>query len=377
MQVLYQALEEQGAGVEVKASIFLNGMEGDIIAFESVDNLYQDPEYRVIESRSQLLSVCQMIEHNLSRIEAECDLRNALEMCHVAICFKVLEREINFLFLPVFPKNFRISENYSSWVQLKSVFKNGDLGSPSRGTAISAFFKYKLLGAKTNFLLFVEAAPEKFPQSTTILEEAGKLLTDLRSSPASRRGQDESAHNSRLQQSERSSQQHNSIDLDVFSKQVIQEINDFLSKADEIIEDCEQSPAIMRPQGEELKRQIDILEQKVEIANESSKGPVMKQKLINSQKQLNQLRETIDFILSTSRKEVTKSYPSGYVDPADRLSMLQNTKKPGYSSPKGSLTGLPPKFTSHTKKKSTEFEGLKKFRGEDYKSNILIISRSR
>lgn len=371
-QVIYQALEEQGAEVELKSSFFLNGMEGDVIGFESIDNLYQEPEYRVIESASQFKSVCNLILQNLSQIEVECDLKNALEMCHVAISFKVLNSEINFVFLPVFPKNFRISENYSSWVQLKSILKSGDAGSPSRGTAISSFFKYKLLGARTNFVLFVESSPEKFIQSTTILDEASKLLIDLRSQSGSRRGQDESIHNSRIQHSDRSSQHQASFDLDLFSKQVIQEINEFLFRADDIIENFEHSPSALRPQGEELKKQIDILEQKVEIANESSKGAAMKQKLIKSQKQLSQLRETLDIILSTSRKDMQKPSYASHNDHG-RLSMLQSTQK--HASPRHAAPGLPPRSIAHTKKKSAEFDSLKKFRGEDYKRRLVLNSR--
>lgn len=371
-QVVFQVLEEQGEAVELKASFFLNGREGDLIGFESVDNLYQEPEYRVMESGSQLKSVYNLILQNLAQIEAECDLKNALEMCHVAISFRVMEREINFIFLPVFPKNFRISENYSSWVQLKSILKSGDTGSPTRGTAISAFFKHKLLGAQINFLLFVESSPEKFTQSFTVLEEASRLLSELRSHPPSKTRPEESIHNSRNQNSERSSQQE---DLDLYSKQVVNEINDFLGRAEDLLENCEHAPTTLRPYGEDLRRQIDILEQKIEIANESSKASFVKQKLIKSQNKLTHLRETIDFILSTSRKDPTRSSPSAHHEILDRQSFLTSTKKNAYLSPKNaSLTALPPKSIAHTKKKSIEFEAGKRFNSKDYQSKRSLLS---
>lgn len=360
--------------VELKATFFLNGMEGDIVGFESVDNLYPEPEYRVIESASQLKSVYNLILQNLAQIEAECDLKNALEMCHVAISFKVVDKEINFVFLPVFPKNFRISENYSSWVQLKSILKSGDAGSPSRGTAISAFFKHKLLHARTNFLLFVESAPEKYSQSSTILEEASKLLADLKSSPASRSKHDES-RDSKVQASERSSQHHNSADLDLYSSQVVQEVDDFILRAEEVLDMGEQSPRVMRSQADELRRHVDILDQKIEIANESTKAPSVKQKLIKSQDKLNQLRETLEYLVSSTRKDSKRESPSNRLETIERQTYLQSTRKQGYASPKtGSIGGLPPRSIAHTKKKSIEFEGLKKFRGDDYKSSLVITS---
>ena len=347
-------------------------MEGDVIGFESIDNLYQEPEYRVVESTSQLKSVYNLILQNLAQIEAECDLKNALEMCHVAISFRVLEKEINFVFLPVFPKNFRISENYSSWVQLKSILKSGDAGSPSRGTAISTFFKHKLLGSRINFLLFVESSPEKFAQSHTILEESSKLLNELRSSPQSKRRHDDSGQNSRLQNSEGSSQYNGSEDLDLYSKQVIQEITQFISRAEQTIESLEQSPSMVRPQGEELRRQIDVLEQKVEIANESSKASIIKQKLMKGQNKLNQLRETIDFMIS-SRKEPTRASTLAQIDTLDRPSNGHGTRKNIFQNQRyESLGGLPPKSLSHTKKKSSDYEDLKKFNGGDYKGKKLL-----
>lgn len=371
-QKVYQLLEEQGESVELKASFFMNGREGDIIGFESADNLYQEPEYRIVESLNQVKSEYNIILQNLSQIEGECDLKNALEICHVAICFKVGDIEVNFIFLPVFPKNFRISENYSSWVQLKSILKSGDAGSPSRGTAISSFFKHKLVGAKTNFLLYVESSPEKFVQSTTILDETTRLITELRSNFASRSRHEESIENSRQQLSERSSHYQNAEELDLYSKQVVQEINNFLLHAEDILDSSEKTPGILRPQGEELKRQIEILEQKVEIANESSKSSKLRQKLINSQNKLSQLRDTIDFILTASRKETMRTPPTARMDTTDRQNLLHSTKKPVYSSPRnGTAIGLPPKSIAHTKKKSIEYEGIKKFNSENYKGTLL------
>jgi chromosome segregation ATPase len=204
------------------------------------------------------------------------------------------------------------------------------------------------------------------------LDETTRLITELRSNFASRSRHEESIENSRQQLSERSSHYQTAEELDLYSKQVVQEINNFLLHAEDILDSSEKTPGILRPQGEELKRQIEILEQKVEIANESSKSSKLRQKLINSQNKLSQLRDTIDFILTASRKETMRTPPTARIDTTDRQNLLHSTKKPVYSSPRnGTAIGLPPKSIAHTKKKSIEYEGIKKFNSENYKGTLL------
>lgn len=349
----------------MKASFFLNGMEGDIVGFESGDNIYEKPEYRVVENAEQFRSLSALIFQNLAQIEAEIDLKNALEVCHVAVCFKSGDVESTFMFLPVFPKNFRISENYSSWVQLKSIVKNGDAGTPSKGTSFSVFLKQKLAGCRLTMLLLTESSPEKFSQSHTILEEASKLANDLRSIPASsasRRKQSDSLQNSRHQQSERSSQAE---ELDEYARQVADEVAVFVGKAENILESGD--PATLRLEGDNLKRQLDILEQKVEIATESSKAPMTKQRLIRSKVKLVQLKEEIESVMADTRMNSTRHGNHRIHDTFERPGITSSSHYGGYRSPK--YNGLPPKvgFTA-TKKKGGEIEAVKRFKADDYRA---------
>lgn len=374
-QAVFEAVQDQGEAVEFKASFFLNGMEGDIIGFESLDNLYEEPEYRIVESIDQFRSICAMVFQNMAQIEAECDLKNALEVCHIAVSLRSRDTEINFVFLPVFPKNFKISENYSSWVQLKSIIRSGDAGSPTKGTAISTFLKYKLLSGRITFVCLVESAPEKHLQSTTILEETGKLLNESRSVPISRRRPEDSMKSSRQQMSERSSQHQSNEELDTYAKQVIQEVTHFATKVEDQIDFWDSNPGTIHQEIEDLQRQLDILDQKIEIANESSKSAIIKQRLLRSQNKLSQLREAIEIAFSSSKRQMKASNRSQQ-DTIDRAGILQ--QKPRYSAiqtRQESFSGLPPRAAlTSTRKKQTEFEGVKKFHRDDYKGSLLLHS---
>lgn len=241
--------------MEFKASFFFNEMEGDIIGFESAKNMFEESLYRIVESAEQLRNVYALLFQNLSQIEAQCDLKNVFEMCHIVLSFRIKESEINFISFPVFTKHFKLSEPYSNWIQFKSTVKNGDNRGQST-SAISTFFKQAFPGTRLCFLLFVESSPEKYPQSSLVLEEVSRLITDLKSgagngTPNERvdrervntsnggihgeagRRQSDSMHNSRHHPASDHSSQLND-ELDQYAKQVIQEVNDFILKSEEL-----------------------------------------------------------------------------------------------------------------------------------------------
>jgi hypothetical protein len=318
---VYDLLQEQGESVEFKASFYFNEMEGDIIGFETINNIYEDSQFRVVESGEQLRNVYALLFQNLSQIEAQCDLKNAFEMCHIVLSFKVKESEINFVCFPVFSKNFKLSEPYSTWVQFKSILKSGD-GRVQGSSSIASFFKQSLPGTRLCFLLFVESGADKYQQSSTVLEETARLMIDLKTGGAASaanigasyqptsamaRQQSDSMHNSRNLASDHSSQAND--EQDQYSKQVIQEVNDFILRSEELFVRYEimqdnQSNQIDNPQyiSEETKRQIELYEQKIEIANDSTKSPIIKQRLLRCQKRLNDLRDTIENTLLAAKR---------------------------------------------------------------------------
>ncbi len=227
-------MAESGEPVEIKVAYFLNEIEGDLIGYEAGSGEhFEEPEYRNVESFEQLRQVFALTHNNLILIEENCDLKNALEMCHVVVSFRVGESESHFIFLPVFGKNFKNSEVYSNWVEVKNLLKQNGGGSPTR-TSLFTRWLLRVYGAsKLSIIAFVESQSDKYAQSMIVLEEVTKAVAgsdDLRQTRSRR--SDESMQGSRPQ-SEHSSNINEQ--LDNYAKQVIQESNELILRTEEML----------------------------------------------------------------------------------------------------------------------------------------------
>lgn len=229
---LFELLQEAGERVEIKASFFMNELEGDIIGFESVRNLYDPSEYRAVESVDQIRSVYALIFQNIAQIESQCDLKNIFEMSHIVISFKVKDSEFNFISFPVFPKNLKSSEIYAAWIQFKNLLKNPEARLGANGTPILKIFKSSLPSSKLCFLSFIESSPDKFTQASLLLEEHQKLQLEC-GLTEKKKLDDQSFPNSLRRPSERSShfieddsQQESGL------KDLVQEVNEFIVQSE-------------------------------------------------------------------------------------------------------------------------------------------------
>lgn len=296
---IYESFLQYGENTEFKASFFFNEIEGDLLNFESVNSLREEAEYRYVGDSDQLKSTFNYILQNINQIENQLDVKNAYESFYILISFRTKDLKVNFIFAPVFQKTFKISENYSTWVQLKSILKNLDTRSPTHSnSAISKFFKQNVPGNKLNLIAFVESGPDKYQQATTVLDESTRLLADLRGS-VKRKLSDSIGNQSgnHIHQSDQSSA--NIDETGMLTKEIIQEVNDFILQSEETLRD-NLSPEKAKRAGDEIKRQIAILEEKLDIANDSIKSPVLQQRLARCQKRLDDLKDSLEAMQTTS-----------------------------------------------------------------------------
>lgn len=75
---VYDLLQEQGESVEFKASFYFNEMEGDIIGFETINNIYEDSQFRVVESGEQLRNVYALLFKILVKLRHSAILKTLL-----------------------------------------------------------------------------------------------------------------------------------------------------------------------------------------------------------------------------------------------------------------------------------------------------------
>lgn len=185
-QAIFGLINQQGEQMQIKMSYLYNESDIDLVDYTGPGGVKSQARYRVVESPKQLSTVASLVLSNMLNLEKQCDLKNAYEIGYFLVSFKGGESELNFLFPPVFVKNFKLSEAYSSWVQFKnlllSIGRDPTYNSPNRQAVIS-HMRQKLPASRLCLVAFVESGADKYHGSSTALEEITKLYLDLKDNP--------------------------------------------------------------------------------------------------------------------------------------------------------------------------------------------------
>lgn len=179
---VFGMMTEHQDEVSIKMSYLLQETEIDLIDYQG-PGVRSPVLYRRVEFPEHLNTISSMVLQNILKVESQYDLKNAFDVGYFLVSFKSGSSEINFVFTPVFVKNFKLTEAYSTWSQLKSLILNmgqdPTYNSPNRQAIISQL-RMKLPSSRLCLVGFVESGPEKFHGSTTTLDEITKLCLDLK-----------------------------------------------------------------------------------------------------------------------------------------------------------------------------------------------------
>lgn len=179
---IFNMMTEHQDEVSIKMSYLLQETEIDLIDYQG-PGVRSQVLYRRVEFPEHLNTISSMVLQNILKVESQYDLKNAFDVGYFLVSFKSGSSEINFIFTPIFVKNFKLTEAYSTWSQLKSLIQNvgqdPTYNTPNRQAIISQL-KQKLPESRLIVVGFVESSPDKFHGSTTILDEMTRMNLDLK-----------------------------------------------------------------------------------------------------------------------------------------------------------------------------------------------------